>query len=112
MAGLGEDLTAVVSFHGILDVVPPAGTIQPEILVCHGGDDQFVPEAQVAQFKRQMDSVGAKYTFTVYDGATHAFTNPAATENGKKFNIPIAYNAAADTASWKEMQLFFDRVLK
>jgi len=31
---------------------------------------------------------------------------------GKKFNIPIAYNAAADSASWNEMKDFFGRIFK
>jgi len=48
----------------------------------------------------------ADYKFIGYDSAMHAFTNPASTENGKKFKMPIAYNAKADTASWKEMQTF------
>jgi dienelactone hydrolase len=66
----------------------------------------------VAQFKKQMDSIGADYKFIGYDSATHAFTNPASTENGKKFKMPIAYNAKADSASWKEMETFFSSTLK
>ena len=73
--------------------------LKAKILVCHGADDQFVKPEEVAAFKKQMDSIGADYTFKQYAGATHAFSNPAATEMGKKFNIPIAYNAAADSAS-------------
>jgi dienelactone hydrolase len=82
------------------------------VLVCHGADDQFVKPEEVAQFKKQMDSIGADYTFKVYAGATHAFSNPAATEMGQKFKLPIAYNAAADTASWKEMNDFFGKIFK
>jgi dienelactone hydrolase len=59
-----------------------------------------------------MDSVGAHYTFISYPGATHAFSNPNATALGEKFNLPIAYNAAADTASWKDMQNLFATALK
>ena len=59
-----------------------------------------------------MDSIKADYTFKAYPGAVHAFTNPNATEAGKKFKIPIAYNAAADTASWKDMQLFFNTIFR
>jgi dienelactone hydrolase len=54
-----------------------------------------------------MDSIGASYRFIGYDGATHAFTNPASTANGQKFHMPIAYNGKADTASWKDMKTFF-----
>ena len=62
------------------------------------------------EFKKQMDSVGADYTFKAYPNAVHAFTNPAATENGEKFKIPIKYNAAADSASWNDMKEFFGRI--
>ncbi|MES2529386.1 MAG: dienelactone hydrolase family protein, partial [Bdellovibrionota bacterium] len=39
-------------------------------------------------------------------GAKHAFTNPKATEVGKKYNIPIAYNQKADEGSWKDLLNF------
>jgi dienelactone hydrolase len=42
----------------------------------------------------------------------HAFSNPNATALGEKFKLPIAYNAAADTASWKAMQDLFATTLK
>lgn len=112
VARLGADLNGVVSFHGGLAGVPPSDKLKAKVLVCHGADDQFVSPAEVAQFKKSMDSVKADYTFIAYPGATHAFSNPQATEWGKKFNIPIAYNAAADTASWKEMKDFFGKIFK
>jgi len=112
-ARLGDQLKGVVSFHGGLIGTPARkDLLKSKILVCHGDADSFVPPAEVAQFKKQMDSIGADYTFKSYPGATHAFTNPEATEKGKKFNIPIAYNAAADTASWKDMNEFFGRIFK
>jgi dienelactone hydrolase len=111
MAKMGDDLKGVVSFHGGLQGVPPnKDLLKADILVCHGGSDPFVPQAQADMFKHQMDSVGAKYTFKVYPGAKHAFTNPDATALGQKFNIPIAYNAAADSASWKDMKDFFGKI--
>ncbi len=59
-----------------------------------------------------MDSIGADYTIKEYPGATHAFTNPDATALGKKFKMPIAYNAAADSASWNDMKDFFSKIFK
>lgn len=113
MANMGEDLAAVVSFHGGLKVVTPdKSKLKAQVLVCHGGADPFVPQAEVDMFRKQMDSIGARYTFKTYEGATHAFSNPDATANGKKFNLPIAYNAAADTASWKDMRDFFGTIFK
>lgn len=113
MARIGEPLKAVVSFHGNL-VGAPANKelLKAAVLVCHGEIDQFVPETEVATFKQQMDSIGANYTFKSYPNATHAFTNPGADEKAKKYQMPIAYNPAADTASFNEMKLFFEKNLR
>ncbi len=113
MARMGGDFDAAVSFHGNLNVVPPnKDLLKAEILVCHGGVDPFVPQSEVDIFKKQMDSIGAKYSFKVYDSATHAFTNPDATAMGEKFKIPVKYNAAADSASWEDMKAFFKRIFQ
>jgi dienelactone hydrolase len=109
-AKLGIDLKGVVSFHGDLSGVPVnKKIIKAKILVCHGADDPFV-NPEVPAFKKSMDSAGIDYTFISYPGAVHAFTNPSATALGKKFNLPIAYNAAADSASWNDMKVFFKRI--
>ena len=107
---LGADLKGIVSFHGGLGGAPvKKELIKSQILVCHGEADEFVNK-EVAPFKKSMDSASVEYTFKSYPNATHAFTNPNATENGKKFNMPIAYNAAADTASWRDMKEFFNKL--
>jgi dienelactone hydrolase len=109
-AKLGIDLKGVVSFHGGLQgVTPDKSKIKAKILVCHGAADEF-ENPHVAQFKKEMDSAGVDYTFKEYANATHAFSNPIATEVGKKFNMPIAYNEAADKASWEEMKNFFKNI--
>lgn len=113
MALLGDRLNGVVSFHGGLETAPAdKNLLKAQILVCHGESDPFVPAEQVTAFKKKMDSIAAPYQFIGYPNATHAFTNPNSTEVGKKFNIPIAYNAAADSASWNDMKAFFGRVFK
>jgi len=107
-AKTGSNLKGVVSFHGGLKGVPAdKNLLKARILVCHGASDKFVGPDDVVQFKHQMDSIGAKYTFIVYPNATHAFTNPMSTENGKKFNMPIEYNKKADMDSWNDMLKFF-----
>ena len=112
-AKLGAPVNGVVSFHGDLRGVPAdKNLLKAKILVCHGLADSFVPQAQVDAFKKQMDSIGADFTFKAYPDATHAFTNPGATAIGERFSMPIKYNAAADTASWKDMQDFFGRIFK
>ena len=110
-AKLGADLKGVVSFHGNLSGAPVnKQLLKAKILVCHGAADKFVKPEEVDAFKYSLDSAGIAYTFKAYPNATHAFTNPAATETGKKFNMPIEYNAAADTASWNDMKDFFNRI--
>lgn len=112
LAKLGENLKGVVSFHGGLAGTTPVKNIKTKILVCHGGSDKFVSEKEVETFKHQLDSVGANYSFKVYPNATHAFTNPAATETGKKFNMPIEYNPEADKNSWNDMKAFLTEIFK
>ena len=112
-ARLGDELKAVVSFHGSLIGTPAnKDLLKTAILVCHGEADPFVPQKDADLFKKQMDSIGANYTFKGYPNATHAFTNPNATAMGEKFKMPIAYNGAADTASWNDMKTFLGSVLK
>ncbi|MEO6838560.1 MAG: dienelactone hydrolase family protein [Ginsengibacter sp.] len=109
-AKLGADLKGVVTFHGGLSgLAPQKGLLKAKILVCQGGADVF-ENPNVDEFKKQMDSVGADYKFIVFPGATHAFTNPKSTENGIKFNMPIKYDAAADTASWNDMKDFLKKL--
>jgi dienelactone hydrolase len=113
IARLGSPLKGVVSFHGNLIGVPlDQAKLTANVLVCHGNADPFVPQTEVDLFKKQMDAIGATYTFKGYDNAMHAFTSPSATETGKKFGIPVAYNAAADTASWNDMKQFFGTIFK
>lgn len=109
-AKLGANLKGIVTFHGGLEgVAPDKNLLKAKILVCHGGADEF-ENPHVAEFKKQMDSIGADYTFKIYPGATHAFSNPDATATGEKFNMPLKYNAAADTASWNDMKEFFRKL--
>ncbi len=110
VARMGENINGVVSFHGDLVGVAPTKNMMAKIFVAHGGADQFVDSNQVNTFKKQMDSVGVAYKFKVYENATHAFTNPDATRVGNKNNMPIEYNADADTASWNDMKAFFKEI--
>jgi dienelactone hydrolase len=114
MARRGVDLRGVVSFHGSVATQTPvkAGAVKGRLLVLNGAADPLVKAEQIAAFKKEMQDAKVKYTFIDYPGALHAFTNPDATENGKKFNLPLAYNADADKKSWAEMQKFLKTVLR
>jgi dienelactone hydrolase len=113
-AALGlPDLKGVVSFHGGLGglAAPKAGN-NCQVLVCHGLSDSFISPDDISSFKGNYDRAKVSYQFLEYPDATHAFTNPDATANGKTFGLPIAYNEAADKKSWQDMQAFLARVLK
>ncbi|MHC5021703.1 MAG: dienelactone hydrolase family protein [Planctomycetota bacterium] len=114
MARMGVPLSGAASFHGSLGTKTPAarGAITYPLLICHGDADPLVPAEQVAGFKKEMAEAGATIEFHAYAGATHAFSNPAATEVGKKFGIPVAYDEAADTQSWAELLKFLERVFE
>jgi len=111
-ARVGLELAAVVSFHGALGSfhTPAPGGVKARILVCHGAADVLVPDSDVDAFKAEMSAAGADYRFIAYPGALHAFTNPGATENGAKFNLPLAYDADADRQSWRDMTALLDEV--
>lgn len=106
-AKLGEPLKGVVSFHGNLGgVTPDKNLLKAKVLVLHGEADPIVQPQEVNQFKKQMDSIGADYTFKAYPNAKHAFTNPAADSVESKFHLGVGYNADADKDSWEEMKEF------
>jgi dienelactone hydrolase len=114
MARQGVDLKGVASFHGDLTAVKPAqpGLVKAKILVLHGADDKFTTPKQIEAFKGEMNSAGADFKFISYPGAVHSFTNPDADAHGKKFNLPLAYNASADKKSWDEMKKFLKGIFK
>lgn len=107
-----DDLKGVVSFHGnLMTGVKPDNNKVP-FLVLNGEDDSYVPQKERDAFKKQMDSAKINYQFINYPGAVHSFTNPSATDIGKKYNMKVAYNKEADEKSWEEMKTFFQKIFK
>jgi dienelactone hydrolase len=70
----------------------------------------MVPPEQVEAFKKEMEAAGVELHFHAYEGAKHAFSNPAATKVGEKFNMPVAYDEKADRASWNELTTLLSEV--
>lgn len=103
LAFSGADIKAAVSFHGALPTPTEAEVkqIKAQILVCHGEDDTFIPEAAIKAFRGAIDKGGAKYDFVAYAGAKHSFTVPTADKVG---NPGMKYDKAAAEDSWKRMQ--------
>jgi dienelactone hydrolase len=113
-ARLGVDLKGVVSFHGSLGRthVAKKGEFKPEVLICHGEADALVPAADQQSFHDEMAELTVPYQFISYPGAKHGFTNPDATDKGRKYNLPLAYDEKTDRQSWEDMKAFWQRVFR
>ncbi|MDZ7661188.1 dienelactone hydrolase family protein [Thiohalophilus sp.] len=112
MARRGVDLEGVASFHGMLGTNSPAskGDVEAQIRVYTGEADLMVKAEDVEAFKKEMDAADVDYKLISYPGVKHGFTNPDATESGKKFGLPLAYDEAADKDSWGDMLEFFEQI--
>ncbi len=95
----------VVSFHGGLgrDTARVIEPINAKVLVCHGADDFFVPDAQIKSFQNEMRRAKADWEMVYYANAVHAFTDKAAGSDNSK---GTAYNEKAATRSWVRMLEF------
>jgi dienelactone hydrolase len=113
MANSGEDLDAVAAFHsGVQLPIMPNDKLTAKILVANGADDPFIPAESVTNFKKAMDSIHADYEYISYPGAKHAFTSKGATALGEKFQLPLEYNAEADTKSWEVLKNLLTETFK
>jgi dienelactone hydrolase len=114
MARQGADLAGVVSFHGSLTTATPAqvGQVKAKMLVLNGAEDPFVTAEQITALKQEMQNAGAEMEFVNYPGVKHSFTNKDADDYGKRFDMPLVYNAKADKDSWQRMQVFLGKVFE
>jgi len=115
MARAGADLAGVAGFHASLGLNTPApapGTVKAKILVLNGADDPFVKKEQYEKFESDLKAANADYKVITYPGAVHAFTNPEATALGKKFKLPLRYDAKANKAAEAEASKMFAEVFK
>ncbi len=111
-ARMGFDLDGVVSYHGNLSALEPAGPgmKRVKVMAFNGADDPFVSAEAIQGFKDEMEAAGVDYEFVNYPGAVHSFTNPGATAVGEQFELPLAYNAEADGDSWMQTMHFFRKI--
>lgn len=110
-ARAGMKIKGAVSFHGGLgrDISRINNPINAKILVLHGADDTYVPEAEVAAFQQEMRDTKADWEMIYYANAVHAFTDPEAGNDNSK---GAAYNEKAAKRSWERMNSFLKEVLK
>ena len=111
MTHAGVDLDGVVAFHAGLQLpVMPEEQVDTDILILNGADDPMVSNEDIKSLTSMYDDLGISYDFINYEGATHAYTNPAADSLGREFDLPLAYDAEADEQSWERMKSFFDEL--
>lgn len=108
MAHSGIDLDGIAAFHAGLQLpVMPQDGLTSRVLILNGADDPFVTQEQVEALTGAYESINADYQYINYEGAMHAYTNPAADSLGQTFDLPLAYDAETDSLSWSEMTSFF-----
>jgi dienelactone hydrolase len=115
MARAGADLKGVAGFHASLGLNTPApqpGAVKAKVLILNGADDPFVKKEQYAQLENDLTAAKADFKVVTYPGAVHAFTNPEATALGKKFNLPLRYDAKANKQAEAEAGRMFKEVFK
>jgi len=88
LARSGEDIAAVISFHGNLDSPRPAkpGELKARVLALHGADDPFVAQAHVSAFKDEMKAAAKDWQLVEFGGTVHSFTNPEADRDGARYH--------------------------
>lgn len=114
MARAGVDLKGVVAFHATLTQtiqVKPGG-VKAKVRVFNGADDPFIKPKKLKAFREGMNASRADFKYVSYPGVLHSFTNPGASELGKKFKLPLRYDRQADQDSWGKTLALFEQIFK
>ncbi|MEE4454571.1 dienelactone hydrolase family protein [Novosphingobium resinovorum] len=98
LARSGAAVKAVSSFHGLLGTHAPAmpGAVRARIAVWTGGRDPYVPRADLAALRAELDTADADYQMTEFARARHAFTDP----DHDGIAEGIAYDPVAHRIAW------------
>ncbi|RXK80747.1 dienelactone hydrolase family protein [Filimonas effusa] len=101
----GLPVKGVVSFHGGLtkEAARPNTPVNAKVLVLHGADDPYAPDADVQSFEKEMRESKADWQFVAFSNAVHAFTEKKAGNDNSK---GAAYNELADKRSWQYLLVF------
>ncbi|MCC6415385.1 MAG: dienelactone hydrolase family protein [Opitutaceae bacterium] len=111
----GAPLTGVVSVHGglIPATAEDAKLNHASFLICHGGADTLIPKEELDLFVRSLEDHAIDYQLIVYQGAKHAFSNPAADEFATAAKLTgVGYQRRAAERSWRHTNQFLKEVFK
>lgn len=107
----GMPFKAAVSFHGSpSQVVDTPQPFDGRVIIQNGLADKMVEQSALQSLVDTFASVDTDATVVQYPEAMHAFTNPYVGAKASEFDLPLAYNAAADAASWQVMLNVFNKV--
>ncbi|HYM60422.1 MAG TPA: dienelactone hydrolase family protein [Thermoanaerobaculia bacterium] len=104
LATVEPRLAACVMNYGRL-VTDPATIekMRPPILGNFGADDKGIPPADVKAFDAALKKAGKSSDIKIYDGAGHAFMNPANTDG---------YRPESAKDAWRRIDAFLEKKLK
>ena len=107
----GAPVKGVVSFHGSMPLPQDSQPVHnsAKVLIAHGDADPFLTSDHILQFKNALDEARIDWQMTLYGGAQHSFTNPAANQYSVK---GVQYHEQADQRSWMHMQQFFHELFE
>ena len=112
MALSGMPLEAAISFHGVPTVaVNRPQPFEGSVRIHNGAEDGFVARDDLLSMAGSLKGQGADVKVTNYPGAKHGFTNPESDASALQHDLPLAYDAAADAASWQAALLALDATL-
>ncbi|QNK79610.1 dienelactone hydrolase family protein [Nakamurella sp. PAMC28650] len=110
IARAGEEVAAVVAFHGGLGTSAPSteNGVHAAVLVLTGAEDPVVPPAAVQGFEDEMRAARVQdWQVVTYSGAMHAFAVPDTDAPA----MGAQFQESANHRSWTAMQNFFSETL-
>ncbi|MFC3173741.1 dienelactone hydrolase family protein [Novosphingobium bradum] len=99
LARSGAEVTAVVSYHGLLTTRAPArpGAIKAQVCAYTGRLDPYAPRDHVEGFRDEMIAADARFHITELGNSWHSFTDPDAA----RVPVPgVQFDALARDVSW------------
>ncbi|MBB3189701.1 dienelactone hydrolase family protein [Halomonas cerina] len=112
MALAGMPIEAAISFHGVpTQSVSTPQAFTGKVQIHNGAEDPFVEHHGLLEMARALKRQGAVVEVINYPRASHGFSNPHADAMAAEHDLPLAYGAAADAASWQSALLALDAAL-
>ncbi len=99
-AGTGRYAVAI-PFYGSPLTPEQAATVQTPILGLYGADDGGIPAADVKAMQDALTKAGVDNSFTIYEGAPHAFFN----DTRESYRPEAAADAWEQTLAWLQKYL-------